>query len=77
MGITTVIKRLGYEKGNRILQYSQSHDLYFKVAVKRAMRCDYPGALKYIEMAIDKDAYNADYLFNKACILVELKRTRE
>jgi len=28
-------------------------------------------------MAIEQDAYNPDYIFNKACILVELKQTRE
>ena len=70
-------KRLGFGKKSRILQYSQDHNLYFRLAVKRAMRRDFPGALKHIETAIEKDMFNADYLFNKACILVELKRTRE
>jgi tetratricopeptide (TPR) repeat protein len=70
-------KRLTGEKRNKILQFSQDHDFYYRLAVKRALRRDYQGAFKYIETAVDKDKYNAEYLFNKACILVELKRTRE
>jgi len=66
-------------RGNKskILQYTQDHKLYFRLAVKHALQKDFEGSLKYIEYAINNDAYNADYLFNKACVLVELKRTRE
>jgi len=63
--------------GNKVLQYSQGHDLYFRISLKHALGRDYQSALKFVDMAIEKDAYNADYLFNKACILVELGRTRE
>ena len=70
-------KRLNTGNKNNILQFSADHGLYFRLAVKRAMCKDFAGSLKYIEKAIEKDAYNADYLFNKACILVELRRTRE
>ena len=59
-----------------ILQYSQNHDLYFKMAIKRAERKDHNGAIKYIDMAIDKDSYNAEYLYSKACLLAEMKNTR-
>lgn len=62
---------------NALLQFSQDPGLYFRVAAKHAIRKDYSGALKYIDMALEGDAYNPDFLFNKACILVELKRTRE
>jgi len=72
------VKRLPLTGGaNKILEYSQAHELYFNIAVKRAVGRDYPEALKYINLALAKDAYNAEYLFNKACILVELRRTRE
>ncbi|MCL2057557.1 MAG: tetratricopeptide repeat protein [Oscillospiraceae bacterium] len=62
---------------SKVLLYSQDHDLYFRLAVKHAMRKDFYGSLKYINLAIEKDEYNTEYLFNKACLLVELKRTRE
>jgi tetratricopeptide (TPR) repeat protein len=65
------------EKSGAILNFTQDPSLYFRVAAKHAIGKDYSGALKYIDMAIVGDAYNADFLFNKACILVELKRTRE
>ena len=70
-------KRLYAGKRNKILQFTADHSLYFRIAIKRAMCKDYIGSLEYIEKAIEKDAYNADYLFNKACVLVELRRTRE
>ena len=70
-------KRLITGNKNKVLQFTTDHSLYFRLAVKRAMREDYAGSLMYIEKAIEKDEYNADYLFNKACILVELRRTRE
>lgn len=70
-------KRLSLSKKGKILQYNQNHGLYFRLAVKRAIKKDYDASIKYIDMAIEKDPYNVDYLFNKACVLVELKRTRE
>ena len=70
-------KRQRSVKQSKIVPFSQDHALYFNLAVKHAMRKDFPGALKYIDLAIEKDAYNTDYLFNKACLLVELRRTRE
>jgi len=72
-----VDKRILSRKNNNILQFSQDHELYFRVAVRYALRRNYCVALRYIDTALEKDAYNADYLFNKACILVELNRTRE
>jgi len=68
---------MGAEKSSNILQYTQDHGLYFRLSLKHAIGRNYENSLKYIEMAIDKDPYNIDYLFNKACILVELQRTRE
>ena len=70
-------KKIGAAKKGKIIQYTQDHNLYFNLGVKHAMRKNYADAMKYVEMAIEKDPYNTDYLFNKACILVELKRTRE
>ena len=75
--VNKVKKRLDTGKKSKILQFSSDHGLYFRLAVKRATCKDYLGSLKYIEKAIEKDEFNADYLFNKACILAELKRTRE
>ena len=65
------------QKNGVMLQFSRDHDLYFKVALKRFDNSDYPGALKFIDIAIEKDPYNTEYLYNKACLLAELKRTRE
>jgi len=69
--------RRGGVKKDNVLPFSRDHEFYFNLSVKRAVEKDYAGALRYVEMAIEQEAYNADYLFNKACILVELKRTRE
>ena len=73
------VKKLAIQgkRNNKVLQFDRDHNFYYSLAVKRAMDRDFPGALKYIDMAIAKDAFNEEYLFNKACILVELKRTRE
>ena len=69
--------QLSMLKGNKVLQFTQDHSLYFRLAIKCAMRKDFTSSLKYIDIAIEKDPYNAEYLFNKACVMVELKRTRE
>ena len=70
-------KRRSCAKRDKILEFIREHDFYYRLAVKRAMGKDYASALKYIDMAIEKDAYNAEYLFSKSCVLVELNRTRE
>ena len=61
----------------KVLPIEQNHEFYFRVAVKYAMKRDFITALKYIDKAIALDVFNPDYLFNKACILVELKETKE
>jgi tetratricopeptide (TPR) repeat protein len=64
-------------KRTNVLPFERDQEFYFNLSVKRAMSRDFPDALRYIDRAIEMDAFNADYLFNKACILVELRRTRE
>ena len=64
-------------KHSKVIPFMQDHGLYFNLAVKHAARKDFLGSLRYINLAIEKDEYNTDYLFNKACLLVELRRTRE
>jgi tetratricopeptide (TPR) repeat protein len=64
-------------KGGSVIPFEQDHGFYFRVAVRHAMDQDFTRALKYLNKAIELDVFNAEYLFNKACILVELKKTRE
>jgi tetratricopeptide (TPR) repeat protein len=62
---------------SNILSFNRGHEFFFRLALKYAMRRDFAAALKYVDTAIEQDAFNADYLFNKACVLVELKKTKE
>ena len=62
---------------NNVIAFNQDHEFLFRIALKRATNREYDGALKYLEKALFLDMYNADYLFNKACILVEKKRIEE
>jgi tetratricopeptide (TPR) repeat protein len=62
---------------DNVLPFEQDHEFFFRLSVKCAVQRDFAAALKYIDRAIAQDVFNADYLFNKACVLVELKKTRE
>ena len=57
---------------SNILEFNRDQEFYFKIAIKHAMNRNFEDALKYFDKAILLDMYNADFLFNKACVLVEV-----
>ncbi|MCL2163104.1 MAG: tetratricopeptide repeat protein [Oscillospiraceae bacterium] len=65
------------DNSNKVLEFNRDHEFLFNIAIKHAMKKNLESAIKYIDKAIQIDNYNADYLFNKACILVEMKRVDE
>jgi tetratricopeptide (TPR) repeat protein len=67
----------GKKAENNILDFYRDHEFLFKVALKHALKKNFDSALKYVDKAIQFDVHNADYLFNKACILVEKREIEE
>ena len=64
-------------KKTNVLPFAQGAEFFFNAGTRHAVNGDFETALKYMNRAIELDAYNPDYLFNKACILVEMRKTKE
>ncbi len=58
----------------KIVSLKKDSEFYFRVGMKYANKKSTVNALKYFRKAVDLEPYNADYQFNLACILVELKQ---
>jgi len=61
-------------KTDKIIPLRRSAEFYFKIAMKYANKKSIDKAVKYFEKAIEIEPFNAEYQFNLACILVEMKQ---
>ena len=64
-------------KRDNIIAFNQDHEFLYRIAVKRAEKRDFDEAIKYIDKALHEDKYNSEYLFSKACFLVEKRMLDE
>lgn len=61
----------------KIVPLKRDSEFYFKVGMKYANKKSTLNALKYFRKAVEIEPFNADYQFNLACILVELKQVEK
>ncbi|MFA6309447.1 MAG: hypothetical protein WC677_06875 [Clostridia bacterium] len=61
----------------KIVPLKRDSEFYFKVGMKYANKKSTVNALKYFRKAVEIEPFNADYQFNLACILVELKQVEK
>ena len=61
----------------KIVKYRRDAELYFRVGTKYVDRRCFSSALKFISTAVEMEPFNADYKFNLACVLAELKDTKK
>ncbi|HHW47385.1 MAG TPA: tetratricopeptide repeat protein [Clostridiaceae bacterium] len=62
---------------NNIVRYRRDPDVYFRVGLRYAEKHRFYDAKRFFEKAAKDEPFNADYQFNLACILSELKETRK
>jgi len=62
---------------NNVILYRRDPDVYFRVGLRFAEKQRFYDAKKFFEKAAEGEPFNADYQFNLACILSELKETRK
>lgn len=57
----------------KVLIYRCDPEIYFRVGIKHAEKQKFVAASKFLRVAAEKEPFNADYQFNYACILAELR----
>jgi len=62
---------------NNVVAYRRDPDVYFRVGLRYAEKHRFYDAKRFFEKAVKGEPFNADYQFNLACILSELKETRK
>lgn len=65
------------KNNKKVLEYRRDPDVFFRVGLRYAEKHKFDDAKRFLEKAVNSDPYNADYQFNLACILSELKDTRK
>ncbi|MCX7923677.1 MAG: tetratricopeptide repeat protein [Clostridia bacterium] len=55
--------------------YRDDPEFYFRVGMRYISKKQFTNALKYLEKAVKLEPFEADYKFNYACVLSELKET--
>lgn len=61
----------------KVLTYRCDSEIYFRVGIKHAEKQRFVSAGKFLALAAEKEPFNADYQFNYACILAELRETKK
>lgn len=62
-----------HKKIKNIVPYRSDAEFLYKIGIKYVDRKNFRTALKFLQKAADMEPYNADYLFNLACALAEIK----
>ncbi|MDF2522816.1 MAG: hypothetical protein K0R31_457 [Clostridiales bacterium] len=66
------------KKGNNnVIPFRDDSEFYFRIGIRYADHQKYDRALKYLSKAAEAEPYNADYLFNLAGVLAELKQVEK
>lgn len=61
----------------KIIPFEQKPDFFFRAGLRHAYRRRFATSLRYLKKAVEKDPYNAEYQFNLACVLSELKENKK
>lgn len=59
------------------MTYRCDPEIYFRVGIKHAEKQQFVSAGKFLAIAAEKEPFNADYQFNYACILAELREIKK
>ncbi len=61
----------------KVLLYRRDAEISYKVGIRLAQKRRFEAASKFLGTAARKEPYNAEYQFNYACILAELKEIKK
>ncbi|HHW00153.1 MAG TPA: tetratricopeptide repeat protein [Clostridiaceae bacterium] len=61
----------------KVLAYRRDAEINYKVGIKYARKHQYEDAIKFLGTAARKEPFNAEYQFNYACILAELREIKK
>jgi tetratricopeptide (TPR) repeat protein len=67
-------KSMNKRKPIDLVSLRNDPEFYFKIGQKYVKKKSLGTALRFINRAVDIEPYNADYQFNFACLLAELKQ---
>jgi tetratricopeptide (TPR) repeat protein len=62
---------------NTVIPFKQDSDLFYRIGVRYANKRLFSTSIKYLEKAVTAEPFNADYQFNYACVLAELKESKK
>jgi len=62
---------------SNVVLYNRSPEIFFRVGVRYASEKNYETALKFLEKAVQKDPFNAEYQLNFAWVLSEVRQIEE
>jgi len=70
-------EQLGKNIKKKVVAFRYDPDLFHRAGTRLAYRKRFADALRYLNKAVDMEPFNADYKFNLACVLAELKETEK
>lgn len=70
------VKDLAENNLSNVLQYRRDPEILFNIGLKYASKRDFNRALRFMDEAIKCEPFNAEYLFNLACVQAELRQSK-
>ena len=65
------------KNSKNILQYRCDAEIYYKIGLKYVEKQKFDAAANFLGKATEKEPFNADYQYNFACVLAELKNIKK
>ena len=65
------------KKVSGIIPFKQDAELFFRIGVKYANKKMFNDSLRFFDKAVKLEPFNADYQFNRACVLAEIKEIKK
>lgn len=62
---------------NNVVSMDRDSEFFFNVGMKYVEKRRFSNALRFLEKAAEMEPFNADYQFNLACVLAELKEVKK
>lgn len=64
-------------KNKTVIPFKQDGELFYRIGVRYANKRLFNTSIKYLEKAVKMESFNADFQFNYACVLAELKESKK
>jgi tetratricopeptide (TPR) repeat protein len=68
---------LNKRENKNIVAFRQDAEFFFHIGLKHADHARFGAALRYLRKSVELEPYNTDYQFNMACVLSELKESKD